>query len=194
MADYSSVTVGSYCNDWEEKENRLKRQSALIAGLALAVGITSAALAKEVSGKVVAVYYEPVTVNNKTMDKISATVQSCGTGQFETVTYTPGAVSDDNSLGYLFTHLANHARSTSTRNQYMNAVQGYATFVTTDQNVVQKTTFWGYNWECGRNLDGSAPAPGGGASASPGQAPASTGSPGSKPAASPFGKMKKIGF
>lgn len=171
----------------------MKRQSALIAGLALAVGLTSVALAKEVSGKVVAVYYEPVTINNKTMDKIAATVQFCGTGQFETVTYSPGAVSDDNSLGYLFTHLANHARSTSTKNQYMNAVQGYATFVTNDQNVVQKTTFWGYNWECGRNLDGATPAAGG-ATMSPGQAPAATTAPASKPAASPFGKVKRIGF
>jgi len=114
------------------------------------------ALARDITGKVVAVYLEPVTVNSKVMDKVSVSVKSCATGQWETVSYSPGYVSDDNSLGYLYNNLANAARSMVTKNQYMSSVSGHVTLAVNEQNVVQKTTFWGYNWECGQDAEGHA--------------------------------------
>ena len=166
----------------------MKAKTLCMLGLALAISIAPCALAKEVTGKVIAVFHEPVTVNAKTLDKVSATVLSCGTNTMETVSWSAGSLADDNSLGYLFNHLANHARSTSTKNQYMNSVMGHATFVTNDQNVVQKSTFWGYNWECGKNIEGASASAGsssGGSTATPASTPAKGGSP--------FGKIKPFG-
>lgn len=155
---------------------------ALGLGISIAVtgsfGFVNGIQAKEVMGKVMAVYHEPVVVNTKIMDKVSVTVASCPSGKFETVSYNPGSVSDDNSLGFLFTHLTMSARSTVQKNQYMNMVSGHASFDVNDNNVIQKTTFWGYNWECGRNLDGAPPSSG--ASATPSTSPPASG--GSAPA------------
>jgi hypothetical protein len=112
--------------------------------------------AREITGKVVAVFVEPVTVNTKVLDKVSVTVAACPSGKYETVVYSPGNVSDDNSLGFLFEHQVNSARAAITKNQYMNMVSGHATFVVPDNGTtVQKTTFWGYNWECGVNVGGT---------------------------------------
>ncbi|MBY0405807.1 MAG: hypothetical protein K2X66_18030 [Cyanobacteria bacterium] len=114
--------------------------------------------AKDITGKVVGVFYEPVVVNAKTFDKVSVTVSACPTGKFETVSFPVGSVSDDNSLGALFNHSVQSARHAVSKSQYMTSVGGHASFLTNDANVVQKSTFWGYNWECGQNLD----QPGGG--------------------------------
>lgn len=140
------------------------RNMVPVAVLAFAVGISGSlytlqAEARELMGKVMAVYHEPVTVNNKVMDKVSVTVAACGNEKLETVSYSPGYVSDDNSLGYLYNHLAVAARTTSQKNQYMNSVGGHVTLALNDtSNVIQKTTFWAYNWECGRNLDAAGVA------------------------------------
>ena len=121
-----------------------------------------AAEGREVSGKVVAVYHEPVTVNAKVLDKVSVTVDaSCASpSRYETVSYAPGAVSEDNHLGFLFRDLAVAARGMVQKNQFMNSVSGHVTLQVNEQNTVQKTTFWGYNWECGRNIDNSPATPG----------------------------------
>lgn len=144
----------------------MKHQS-LAAGLLCALLATTvsaphqSAWAADVTGKVVAVYHEPVQVNAKWMDKVSVTLDNCATpGQYATFSYVPGAVSEDNALDFLFRDLANAARTTVTKNQYMNIVGGHATLSVNDQKVIQKTTLWGHNWECGRNISA-----GGGAAA-----------------------------
>lgn len=136
--------------------------SLVAASVMLALAVSAPTMAKEVSGKVVAVYHEKVTVNNKVLDKISSTVRSCEPGNpFVTVNYSPGALSDDNAYGYIYNHLLNAARAAVTKSQYINSVSGHVTFTTNDSNTVSKTKFWGYNWECGRSLDGPAAAGGG---------------------------------
>ncbi len=155
---------------------RLKRLVVSALSLLLAGGCCVTMLqanAMEVSGKVVGVFHEKVTTpapNPKTLDKVSATVIDCADGQFKTVHYPLGYVSEANSLGHLFRQLTNAARTTSTKNQYMNSVGGHATFETANNSLVKKTTLWGYNWECGRNLD---PPAGANASASGQAAPSS---------------------
>jgi hypothetical protein len=136
---------------------------SLLLGLCLS-GVVSIphSEAKEVTGKVLAVYHEPITLNNKVFDKVSVTVHACSPSptQLVTASYAPGSVSDDNSLGYLFNHQAIAARSSSSRNQFMNSVSGHITLLINDQTqLIEKTTFWGYNWECGRNIEKATTAP-----------------------------------
>jgi len=151
----------------------LKHQS-LAAGLLCALMATTLSApmlsvqAADVTGKVVAVYHEPVLVNTRWMDKVSVTLDNCATpGQFATFSYTPGTVSEDNALDFLFRDLANAARTTVTKNQYMTIVGGHATLSVNDQKTIQKTTFWGHNWECGRNVSAGGGAPYGSSNASP---------------------------
>lgn len=134
-----------------------------VAGLACACALTTPALAYEVSGKVLAVYHEPVTINTKVLDKVSVTISSCNpAGQLETLSYPAGVVSDDNSLGFIYSQLATASHTPNVKTPYMNMVNGYVTLVVNDAKVVQKTTFWGYNWECGKNIDTATQAlPGG---------------------------------
>lgn len=176
----------------------LKKIACSLLGMALVCGATLPAAARDITGKVVAVFHEPVVVNAKTLDKVSVTVNSCASGQWETFSYSPGVVSDDNSLGFLFTDLANSARLMVSKSQYMNTVSGHVTLAVNEQNVVQRTTFWGYNWECGRDLDaGPAPAgqPMGGmnnnrpaatTTTQPAQQP--------KPSINPLGGFRNFGF
>lgn len=164
---------------------------AIMLTCSLTAGVSQA---KEITGKVVGVFHEKVTTpapNPKTLDKVSATVISCANGQFETVHYPLGIVSETNSLGHMFRHLATAARTTSTKNQYMNSVGGHATFETNDTNQVIKTTFWGHNWECGRNLD--APAGASASSAPAGNSAAATATPQAQTAQpSSAGKAAKV--
>jgi hypothetical protein len=133
--------------------------------------LPAVAQAREISGKVVAVFTEPVTINQKVLDKVSVTVASCPTGKYETVVYSPGSVSEDNALGFLFEHSVQHGRAAVTKNQFMNMVNGHMTFTVPDNGTtVQKAVFWGANWECGVNVSG---APGAGASNGGMQPPAS---------------------
>jgi hypothetical protein len=152
-----------------------------LLGIILAYGFMMPAQARDITGKVMAVYLEPVTVNTKVMDKVSVSVKDCATGQWETASYSPGYVSDDNSLGFLYNNLANAARSMATRNQFMNSVSGHVMLSVNENKVIQKTTFWGYNWECGQDLDSGRP------SASPvgNTSPVQTAQP--QPAAKPTG-------
>jgi hypothetical protein len=172
----------------------LKKSIFSLAGMALLCGVIAGmalpAIARDVTGKVTAVYHEPVVVNNKTLDKVSVSVNNCATGQWETFAYSPGAVSDDNSLGFLFNDLANAARSMATKNQYMNSVSGHVTLAVNEQNMVQRTTFWGYNWECGKDLDAGAPM-----SPASGAKPSTTAPQTGKPAATPnpLGGLRKFG-
>ena len=158
----------------------MRNVKSLIAGLLMLGFSQQMAAAAEVTGKVVAVYHEPVQINApntppKWADKVSVTVDNCATpGQFVTASYTPGSVSDDNALGFLFRDLANAARTNITKNQYLTMVSGHVTLNVNDQRVIQKTTFWGYNWECGRNVSGGGGAVG---SAAPSASPASQPAP-----------------
>lgn len=131
----------------------MKSAAFSLLGVVLACGLAMPAQARDITGKVVAVYLEPVTVNTKVMDKVSVSVRDCTTGQWETASYSPGYVSDDNSLGFLYNNLANAARSMVTKNQFMSSVSGHVTLAVNENKVIQKTTFWGYNWECGQDLD-----------------------------------------
>ena len=164
---------------------------SLLGGL-LACGMILPAVARDVSGKVVAVYLEPVTVNNKVLDKVSVSMKNCASGQWETFAYSPGYVSDENSLGYLYNNLANAARSMVTKNQYMNSVSGHVTLVVNEQKAIQKTTFWGYNWECGQDVEGKASAVPANGSVTP-TAPLQ---PKAQPAplSTPLGRFQKYGF
>lgn len=174
----------------------MKNPQRLLAGLLLlsclsaTVSASVPVWASDVTGKVVAVYHESVQVNQKWLDKVSVTIDTCAPnqvpgGQFATFSYSPGAVADDNALGFLFRDHANAARQTISKNQYMTVVGGHVTLAVNDQNKqIQKTTFWGHNWECGRNVGGStasATGAGGGAGyQAPAAAPA-TQQPASKP-------------
>ncbi|MCA9806463.1 MAG: hypothetical protein KC476_00780 [Cyanobacteria bacterium HKST-UBA06] len=134
----------------------------LVAGQS---ALTLPVLAKEVTGKVVAVYHEKVTVDKKVLDKVSVTVRDCAQGgQYTTVHYPAGTISDENHNGGVYNLLNMANRQAETKSQYMNSVGGHVTFTTNDDLLVSKTRFWGYNWECGRNLDGPG---GGGMSAAP---------------------------
>ena len=167
-------------------------RSVLLAS-ALVLTLVPLAEAKEVTGKVLAVYYEPVTINNKVFDKVSVTVQACQPSPTPLVTayYLPGSVSDDNSLGYLFNHHAIAARSNVMKNQYMNSVSGHVTLVINDQTqAIQKTTFWGYNWECGRDIEPGNRMPGITTPGSRNIAPAPTASP----SGGSFNPLKRFGF
>jgi hypothetical protein len=171
------------------KEDPLNKIAISLLGIMLASGFALPASARDISGKVVAVYEEPVTLNAKTWDKVSVTVNNCATNQWETVSYSPGNIADDNSLGFLFNDLANAARSMVSKTQYMNSVSGHVTLTVNEQNVVQKTMFWGYNWECGQDIDGrtatTSPSAGGTA---PSTAPAS------QAPSNPMNKFRKFGF
>jgi len=170
----------------------LKKFAWVRLGISAVCLLLAAAQAKDITGKVVAVYHEPVTVNGKTLDKVSVSLSNCATGQWETFSYSPGGVSDDNSLGFLYRDLANAGRSMVSKSQYMTSVSGHATLVVNEQNVIQKTTFWGYNWECGKDIEGkpsAASAPAGGGATTPAAQPAGGGG-----AANPLGKFKKLGF
>jgi hypothetical protein len=134
----------------------------VLLATAMLMVLPALAQAREITGKVVAVFTEPVTVNQKVLDKVSVTVASCPTGKYETVVYSPGSVSEDNALGFLFEHSVQHGRAAVTKNQFMNMVNGHMTFTVPDTGTtVQKAVFWGANWECGVNVSG---APGAGAS------------------------------
>ncbi|MGE0201632.1 MAG: hypothetical protein AB7P76_11765 [Candidatus Melainabacteria bacterium] len=114
--------------------------------------------AAEYTGKILAVYHEPVKVNTTWLDKVSVTLDNCAApGQLVTVSYAPGGISEENHLGFIYRDLLQAARSVTMKNQFMNMVNGHVTVVADDTTkVVSKTTFWGYNWECGRNLDAGA--------------------------------------
>ena len=68
------------------------------------------------------------------------------------------------------------AKANVTRNQWMTMVNGHVTLQFNDTNRhVSKTTFWGYNWECGKNLEtmaGGGPGTGGNSAAPAQTAPA----------------------
>ena len=151
--------------------------SFLIAGCLL-VASQLPARSAEWTGKVLAVYHEPVNVNNVWMDKVSLTLAPCSApNTLATAWYNPGTLSEENHLSFLYRNLANAARSVVMKNQYMNSVNGHVTVVVDDTDKhITKTTFWGYNWECGRDVN--APGASASSSASPGMpagaAPAAT--------------------
>ncbi len=171
--------------------------SALLA-LTL-MGQMTTSFAGEVTGKVVAVFHETVQLpNKKWADKVSVTVADCNaSNRFVTTHYTPGRVSEDNTLAFNMRHLTTAARSTEQRNQYMNVVNGHATIKFDEQSkAIQKTTVWGYNWACGQNLDSGANSQ---MTKAPTQAP--TGQPAAMPqeqqpaaaaSSNPLKKMNKL--
>ena len=134
--------------------NQRQIASAMMACMLL--GQVAVAQAGEVTGKVVAVFHETVKVKeNQWADKVSVTVADCNANnQFVTTHYAPGSLSEDNALGFNLRHLATAARSTEQYNQYMNVVSGHATIQFDDQSkTIQKTTVWGHNWACAKNVD-----------------------------------------
>jgi len=153
---------------------------------------------KEVTGKVMAVFYEPVKINTAWLDKVSVTIAPCSMpGQLATYSYSPGNLSDDNALGFLFRNMTQSARATTMRTQYMTMVTGHVSLLVNDQNRISKTTFWGYNWECGRNISAAS---GSGTPAASGNSytpPASTGtaiqSPNNAPANAAGQVLKNLG-
>jgi hypothetical protein len=172
----------------------------LLAGgtlLSMAAGVSTASYAADVTGKVQGVFYESVQVApNKYADKVSVTIQTCGTNALATGSYAPGSLSDENALGHLFEHQAHAARATVMKNQYMNSVDGFVTLALDPNNQIIKTTFWGHNWECGQNLDKGSVASAGAGSPAVGGGAAAPAASGGAPA-SPFGglgKMRKLGF
>lgn len=168
--------------------------AVVLGSMAVSLVATPAANAKEVMGKVLAVYHEKVTVNQQVLDKVSVTVRSClGNPPLETVHYSPGIVSETNDLGHLYRQLLNSARTNEVKNQYMTLIGGHASFDVDDTNKVLKTTIWGYNWECGKNVGQSA-ASGSGASASAPNAGAVNSSGASAPAAAPAARPSLGGF
>ena len=172
----------------------MKKIAFACLGIMLAGSLVLSASARDITGKVIAVYHEPVVVNTKTLDKVSVTVNSCASGQWETYSYSPGLVSDDNSLGFLYRDLTNAGRLAVMKNQFMNMVSGHVTLAVNDQNTIVKTTFWGYNWECGRNIDG--PPASGGAPVQGGGRAQATPPPQNSGSAPPnaFGALKRLGF
>ncbi len=151
------------------------RKSGIVFTALLAltlVGQITSSFAGEVTGKVVAVFHEKVQLQNKKWaDKVSVTIADCNANnRFITTHYSPGHVSDDNTLAFNMRHLTTAARSTEQRNQYMDVVNGHATIQFDDQSkTIQKTTLWGYNWACGQNLDAGATGPVTKAPTQPGQ-------------------------
>ncbi len=164
----------------------MKKIAPTLLGVMLACNLCMPAIARDITGKVMAVYHEPVVVNAKTLDKVSVSVNNCATNQWETASYSPGSVSDDNNLGFLFNDLANAARSVAMKNQFMNSVSGHVTLSVNEQNTIQKTMFWGYNWECGQDLEGKS-APAGGVRTTPA-------APVQQKPASPANPLRKFGF
>lgn len=165
-----------------------------VAALLMWMTATSANAA-DITGKVMGVFHEPVNVNNKWMDKVSVVVASCANpSQWVKAFYSPGAVSEDNALGFLYRDQANAARAMVMKNQYMNSINGHVTLSLNEQNQIMKTTFWGYNWECGKDVSApgsGASAYGGGASAQPAQQPAKPPASGAGAAINP---LKRFGF
>lgn len=165
----------------------LRLSSLLIVG-GLLWSVSLPAQSAEWTGKVLAVYHEPVNVNNTWLDKVSVTLAPCSApNTLATAWYSPASLSDDTQLGFLYRNLVNAARSVVMKNQFMNSVNGHVTLMVDDTDKhITKTTFWGYNWECGRDVN----APG--ASASSGASPGVSASPATKPpadsSAQPFRK------
>ncbi len=161
--------------------------------------LAPASHAAEHTGKIVAIFHEPVVISQKTYDKVSVTVHDCKTNQFVTGHYAPGHVSDSNAPGSLFRNTGNAARANTTKNQYMQLVNGHATLTLNDTSKeITKTTLWGYNWECGTNLSQGSVASTGSSSM---PAAGNTTSPQATPAAAPasanplkrFGKFGRFG-
>lgn len=137
----------------------------LLSAIILPAGLSkSFAVAEEYTGKVVAVFHEAVKNNdNKWYDKVSVTIDRCDApGQLITGYYTPSATSDAQVQGFLFRDTLQAARHHITKNQYMNIVNGHVSLKLDETNPntklhkILKTTFWGYNWECGKNIGDSA--------------------------------------
>ncbi len=131
-----------------------KAATLMLAGIVL---LSATSFAREVTGKVQAVFHEHVKVTDGWADKVSVTVKPCdNSAQYVTGGYAPGAVSDANALGFLYNDTVQAGRHTVTKSQYMNSVNGHVTLNLDDKNVIHKTTFWGYNYECGTNIGENA--------------------------------------
>ncbi len=154
------------------RHNSKQLATLMLAGVVL---LSATSVAREVTGKVQAVFHEHVKVTNGWADKVSVTLKPCdNSAQYVTGHYAAGSVSDDNALGFLYNDTVQAGRHTVTKSQYMNSVNGHVTLNLDDENVIHKTTFWGHNYECGANIGENAIT--GNAGASTGATTTTTGS------------------
>ena len=148
----------------------MRRPFSPVLGLLCLSLLLAPAEARDITGKVMAVYHEKVNVNNNWLDKVSVTISNCNpAGQLETFAYSPGSLSDNNSLGSLYGQLVGSAHAMTMKTPFMSSVSGHVTLSANEHNTIQKTTFWGYNWECGKNLDAQQPKQPGFPAGVPGQ-------------------------
>lgn len=113
----------------------------------------------DITGKVMGVFHEPVKINNQWMDKVSLTIRPCNPSAGQTMAtyeYVPSAVKDEAVAGHLFNQGAISARHMEQKNQYMQSINGHVTLKVNDQDQILKTTYWGYNYECGHNVDSAS--------------------------------------
>jgi hypothetical protein len=127
----------------------LTKNWVLTLAVAVAVGLPLVAVAKTVSGKVVSVSHQKVTVNNVVLDKVEVTVDSCApnTG-LVTVNYSPATVSEVTALGHLFDQKIMSARTPNMPQQAM--INGYGVFWTDDTNRVLRTGILGHGVDCAK--------------------------------------------
>jgi hypothetical protein len=105
-----------------------------------------------VSGKVVNVGHEKVSVNNVWLDKVTVTVESCeARGALKTVHYSPASISDRTVLGHLFSENIHSADSMSMEAQQQTS--GYGIFWVDQNQRVLRTGILGHNVDC-KNVQG----------------------------------------
>ena len=183
----------------DAQQIQLKLLSLLISIIAV-LTIVLPAISAEYTGKVIAVFHEPVKIQEKWHDKVSLTLDRCDApGQFITVHYTPSWTSDDNVQGFLFRDNLMAARQHVSKSQYLTLVNGHVTAKIDENRRIQKTTFWGYNWECGQNIGDIAAGNGSGSNraASPSnqyQQPAAQSPPKRKIGVPGFGAVNPLGI
>ena len=104
-------------------------------------------LPRHVAGKIVNVSHEKVQVNQKWLDKMSVTVESCQEpGTLKTVHYTPGFDSDRSALGHLFDQDIQSAYTPDMPKQQLP--NGYGVFWTNEDNKVLRTGLLGSKLDC----------------------------------------------
>ena len=101
------------------------------------------------AGKGVAVAHEKVNVNNRWLDKISVTVDSCQSrGVLKTVYYLPATVSDRTALGHLFEQDLQSARTANMEHQPQQHPNGFGVFWTDAQGRILRTGLLGHQAGC----------------------------------------------
>lgn len=136
---------------------RLMKHGVLgVLGVALAASMGSAVFAQplppHVAGKVVNVSHEKVKINNKWLDKVEVTVQSCTKqGALDTVHYSPATVTDLAALGHLFDQNIHSARTYNNFKQ--KQINGYGVFWVDANKRVTRTGILGAGVGCAQVPD-----------------------------------------